>query len=517
MKRIVLLLLLTFFMLFSIACTAQSEITENKNPETKSETVESEDEETTQKKTDENEEQQNEDEKELNLIGKLKLSESSGRIGDEISVVAEVLHPNEDLVILYVDMKGHYEIGDDNYSFMGTMYDKKEVEVEKGTADENGKWEGSFKIPEGFGDDHDIYVVQQDERVAKANLFVETVFTIYPESGPIGTEITIRGEGLSWKMYGSLWHVNYDNKYTGMLTGVSTNGTAEGVIRAAGSKGEHTITIESSSSGTPFMNRNESAINYISTHYFTFTITDDIPKSTDPYVEEPPEPADGGIVLPDPENKGGVKISLDKEEGTVGEKVTLTGEGLPENSEVVFDWHTMVGNRVTPEGFSSEVWELGKTKTDENGTFTYPFEVPDDLGGLPHLIDVKIGDEVVGQTYLRILPSIVSIEPKEGPQGTLVTVEIKGSVWTEYDNALAVTYDNASIGYICGFNSQGTIKLPFLASGEPGYHVVDIYPSIYQGKMQLPDLYVKPQLTYRLDHPGTGIPALRTYFKVTEE
>ena len=265
------------------------------------------------------------------------------------------------------------------------------------------------------------------------------------------------------------------------------------------------------------MNRNESAINYISTHYFTFTITDDIPKSTDPYVEEPPEPADGGIVLPDPENKDGVKISLDKEEGTVGEKVTLTGEGLPENSEVVFDWHTMVGNRVTPEGFSSEVWELGKTKTDENGTFTYPFEVPDDLGGLPHLIDVKIGDEVVGQTYLRILPSIVSIEPKEGPPGTLVTVEIKGSGWTEYDNALAVTYDNASIGYICGFNSQGTIKLPFLASGEPGYHVVDIYPSIYQGKMQLPDLYVKPQLTYRLDHPGTGIPALRTYFKVTEE
>jgi len=506
-RQLIILIILIFTALFTIACTAQTEEAKREQTETKNEVTEDA----------KGEEEEAEEEDNINLIGKLQLSESSGRIGDKIGVSAEDLYPNEELQVIYIDMEGRYNIGDDHYSFKGTLYDRKEVKVASGTADEDGKWEGSFTIPEGFGDDHDVYIVQKDEKVAKANLFVETVFTIEPESGPIGTEITIRGEGLSWKMYGSLWHVNYDNKYTGMLTAVSTNGTAEGFIRAAGGKGEHTITIESGSSGTPFMNRNESAINYISTHYFTFTVTDDIPKSTDPYVEEPPEPADGGIVLPDPENKDGVKISLDKEEGTVGEKVTLTGEGLPENSEVVFDWHTMVGNRVTPEGFSPEVWELGKTKTDKNGKFTYPFEVPDDLGGLPHLIDVKIGDEVVGQTYLRILPSIVSIDPEEGPPGTLVTVEIKGSGWTEYDNALAVTYDNASIGYICGFNSQGTIKLPFLASGEPGYHVVDIYPSIYQGKMQLPDLYVKPQLTYRSDHPGTGIPALRTYFKVTEE
>src|SRR5699024_2921922 len=121
------------------------------------------------------------------------------------------------------------------------------------------------------------------------------------------------------------------------------------------------------------------------------------------------------------------------------------------------------------------------------------------------------------QTYLRILPSVVSIEPKEGPPGTLVTVEINGSGWTEYDNAMAITYDNTFSGYVCGFKTQGTIQLPFVASGEPGYHVVDIYPSIYQGRVVKPDIYTKPQLTYREDHPGTGIPAIRTLFKVTEE
>lgn len=515
LKRLGFIILL-ITSLFVVACTAQddsakdTDATDVADTQTKSETTSGED---TDGQTDEDAKE----EKKVNLQGKMKLSEPSGRIGDNIEITAEDLLPGEDLTLIYMDMEGRYDIDDDQYSFVGTIYDQVEIEVATGAADEDGKWKGSFTIPEGFGDDHDVVIVQNDEQIAKANLFVETVFSIEPESGPIGTEITVKGEGLSWKMYGSLWHVNYDNSYTGMLTGVSTKGTAEGVIRAAGAKGKHTIAIESGAAGLPFMNRNESAINYISTQYFDFTVTDDVPESAEAYVEDPPEPAGEGIKVPEPESKDGVTITLDKEQGIVGESVELKGEGLPENTDVTFDWHTMVGNRVTPEGFSPEVSELGKTTTDDNGNLSYKFDIPDDLGGLPHLIDVKVGDEVVGQTYLRILPSIVSIEPAEGPPGTLVTVEIKGSGWTEYDNALAVTYDNASIGYICGFNSQGTIKLPFLASGEPGYHVVDIYPSIYQGRMVQPDLYIKPQLTYRTDHPGTGIPALRTYFKVTEE
>lgn len=497
--------------LFVAGCSNDTEKTEITDAKAKLEEVNN-------KETDGNSETSEDDDDFASLTGTLELSESSGEIGDEIQVKAKDLTPNEDVKLIYIDMEGRYNIDDDNYSFSGTVFDRVEREVAKGTADENGEWEGSFTIPEGFGDDHDVVLYQGDEAVAKANIFVETVFTIEPEEGPVGTEIEITGKGLSWKMFGSVWHVNYDNSYTGMLTAVTTNGTAKGVIRASGSVGPHTITIEDGPFGAPFLSRSDSAINYISTQYFTFTITDDEPEVDElVYVEEPPEAGGGGIVLPDPENKDGVSIIIDKEMGTVGEDVEIKGSGLPPNKEITFDWHTMVGNRVTPEGFSPEIWDLGKTKTDENGEFTFPFEVPDDLGGLPHLIDVKVDDEVYGQTYLRILPSIVSIEPKEAPPGTMVTVEIKGSGWTEYDNALSVTYDNRYTGYICGFNSQGTIRLPFVASGEPGYHVIDIYPSIYQGKMQKPDLYTKPQLTYRNDHPGTGIPAMRILYKVTEE
>lgn len=497
-----MMIVLLFFTL--AACSQTSSTTENPDAQTNDNNEKTEQ----ANATEENKNEQP-------LQGKLSLSKTSGKIGDTVQLTAENLIPNEPLTVVWKDMVGSYSL-EGNYTFIGSTFEEKEVELAKGEADENGNWQGEITIPDGFGDDHDILIYQNEKKVAQANFFVETVFRISPESGPIGTEITIIGEGLSWKMYGSLWHLNYDNKYTGMLTAVSTNGKAIGKIRAAGKPGKHVITIESGSSGSPFLNRDQSAINYISTHYFTFTVTDEEPVGERVYVEEPPKAANGGIKLPEPKNKQGVTITLDKEMGVVGEPVVLKGEGLPPNETVTLDWHTMVGNRVSSAGFRPEVWKLDEVKTDENGSFTYEFQIPDDLGGLPHLIDVKVNDEIYGQTYLRILPSVVDISHPKAEVGTKLWITIKGSGWTEFDNAYAVTYDNAFIGYACGFNSQGTIKLPIMVSGEPGYHLIDIYPTIYKGQQIQPNYYLNPQLTYLEDHPGTNIPPIRIMIEVVQ-
>ncbi len=453
--------------------------------------------------------------------GTMKLEPASGRIGSKVKATADGLVANEPFELIWHDDIGSYEIEENNYSYIGTKYTPAEKTILSAKADAEGRWNGEFDVPDGFGDDHDVVIKQDGKKVAQANYFVETFFKISPLSGPVGTEITIEGEGLSSKMYGSLWHLNYDNAYTGMITGVSTNGRAIGKMRATGKAGDHFITIEGGSSGFPYLNRAQSAINYIHTQYFTFTITDEEPVGGAEalvYTDPPKHAANGGIIMPPPNNKKGVAITLDKEEGIVGEPIVMTGSGLPRNEKLEIAWHTMVGNRVTAAGYGENTVPLASEEimTDDKGEFRLPFDVPDDLGGLPHLIEVKVKGETYGEAYLKILPSIVEVSPQSGPPGTTFSIVIKGSGWTEYDNTYNVVYNNSNIGYICGFNSQGTITLPLVATGDPGYKLIDIYPGIYKGEEIQPNLYLRPQLTYIEDHPGTAIPTLRTYFEVTE-
>jgi hypothetical protein len=47
---------------------------------------------------------------------------------------------------------------------------------------------------------------------------------------------------------------------------------------------------------------------------------------------------------------------------------------------------------------------------------------------------------------------------------------------TETANIYTLVFDNAYIGYACGFNSQGDVVIYLPAMGEPGWHFIDLYP-----------------------------------------
>src|SRR5437773_10592053 len=144
-----------------------------------------------------------------------------------------------------------------------------------------------------------------------------------------------------------------------------------------------------------------------------------------------------------------------------------------------------------------------------------PVSIPEDLGGR-HSLAIRSGDKTLATTYSVIETSIVSMTPASGPAGTPATIHLKGVGWTEYDNIYVATYDNAYMGYVCGFNSGGDVVINFTATGDVGTHVIDLYPGIYQGPSTEPQqLYRLPQLTYADDHPGNRIPALRFTFEVT--
>jgi hypothetical protein len=169
---------------------------------------------------------------------------------------------------------------------------------------------------------------------------------------------------------------------------------------------------------------------------------------------------------------------------------------------------------VSGNGFEPIDNELTKVTTTADGRITMPVSIPEDLGGR-HSLSIRSGDTTLATTYFVIETSIVSMTPASGPAGTPVTIHLKGVGWTEYDNIYVATYDNAYMGYACGFNTGGDVVVHFTAAGAPGMHLIDFYPGIYQGPEGGQQLYRLPQLTYADDHPGNRIPALRFSFDVT--
>lgn len=443
----------------------------------------------------------------------ITLSSIRGTIKDKIDFTVDDLKPNSPVQLRWLAVDGEYVVKD-LFAVVGPKFTEKMIVLAVGESDASGKWEGSFQIPEGFGGDYTIYVTEGNTKIGQTGFTVDPTFTMSPQSGPPGTDITIKVEGLGWSTYMRNWQLTYDNKYTGLITAISTNGTAEAKIRAAGPVGDHAIRIRTGYLGSQY-------INYLQSPYpdkpapdFMFKVTDEKHDAKN-YVEPIPVAAGGGIEMPKLINKSGVSVTLDKHEGIVGEPVKLTATGFEKEQSVEIVWNTMKGSRVSGLGFAEESTTLSTVTTDTKGNLSYDFAIPDDLGGIPHRIDLKIGDEVYGQEYLQIWPSIVSISPKSGPVGTKIQVTIKGGGWTEFDNAYYLTYDNAYAGYLCSFNSQGTLTFDVIATGEKGYHIIDLYPGIYKQEIKDTDMTLIPQLTYSTDHPGSAMPAIRLGFEIT--
>ena len=458
--------------------------------------------------------EQDEDEDQEKLINNITLSEIRGTIHDTIDFSIDQLEADKSAELVWMTAEGEWEI-EDQYVVVGPKFTETEVVLAQGDADGNGEWEGSFDIPEGFGADHTIYVTSDGTKIGQINFTVDPTFVMEPTSGPVGTEITIKADGIGHSTFMRNWQLTYDNQYTGLISAISTNGSAEAKLRATGNPGDHVISIRTGYLGSPYINYQQSPYPDKPAPDLVFTVTDEEPV-VENYVEEIPAITDGGVEMPALENKDDVEVTLDKEEGIVGEVVELTGTGFPADQEVEILWNTMKGSRVSGLGFQEENTVLDTVTADSDGNLVYDFEVPDDLGGIPHRIDLKVDEEVVGQTYLGILPSIVSMEPASGPIGTPIEIVINGGGWTEFDNAYYLTYDNAYAGYMCSFNSQGNLTFTVIATGEPGYHLIDLYPGVYRQEVKDTDMTLIPQLTYATDHPGSAMPAIRLGFEVTE-
>ena len=418
----------------------------------------------------------------------------------------------------------------DSVDYLGRKTTKFPVLLATAQTDAAGAFSIKIPAPHDWGGLHDIYAVVDGIQVAKGGFLIARSATMTPKKGPIGTPITITYSGLGSSLYEGSVALNYDNKFAGQLTANWSRGVAVAHIRASGPVGKHVIYLDDSVT-FGYMNIPQSPNPWAVSKKFIFTVTKDDgrpaaqidwPMNMKPTMS--PTTTLNAVKMAAGATTANASLSVTS--GQILTKVDVSAGGLTPNTPVSLQWATVVGNRVNCTGtcwaFSSI--PLGTATAAADGTLKTKITVPDGLGGW-HAVQLVQGSTTMAQVPFFVKRSFASAQPISDltlHAGQHFTIHLKGLGWTQLDNTIAVDYDNAYMGYGCGFNSQGDTVLDMVATGAPGTHLIDMYPLLYtqQPSYANTPYGMIPMLSYASDLPGLALgyqlPAMRLAITVVK-
>jgi hypothetical protein len=437
------------------------------------------------------------------FVGTLALSPENGPAGTPVSVRGGGFLPGDTLDLVWRTVDGHWKVSDGSYN--GRDFAPVGYRIASVTTDAVGSFAVSFTAPEDFGFEHDV-VVQKGTRLLTQTAFnLDIAMTLSPASGPIGTPITVTVHGIGWRDLENSWMLVYDNGFTGWVSSVSTGGTAQFTIPATGATGTHVLRLVHGAFTFPYLNPEQNPQPDRARPRAEFTLT-----PGDAVLPPAPEAEVQASIrgLPAP---GALKVT--PAFSGIGKPVEVVAGALQPGKTYQLNWDTVTGNRVALNGWETRSSVVAQAMADANGRAAFGFTVPDDLGGA-HAVWIDDGGKRREGSFW-VTPTALPLDVAAGPAGTDFTIHLKGVGWSETANIYNMTYDNAYLGYACGFNSQGDVTIHLTASGDPGWHYVDLYPGIYKGAETRPDNFRIPQLTAPEDHPGEDLPVLHFAFEVT--
>jgi hypothetical protein len=438
-------------------------------------------------------------------VGRLSVAPAHAPVGTPVTVTGQGFPSDQDFDLAWRTVNGSWKAGDGVY--LGRDFQPAAYRIAAVRSDKAGNFTATFTTPEDFGFGHDIVLQQGDRLFTQTAFDTDMTVKLKSDHGPVGGPIEIEVNGIGWQALQGSWMLLYDNAYTGWMSSITTHGTARFTIPATGRVGPHILEVLNSDFGSIYRNPQQSPQPDRPLFKFRYTVTADAP-----VLPAPPErqlqtqvwslPPAGELVTTPPFSP-------------VDRPVVTVGAGFEPGKTYKLNWTSLTGNRIIGH------WEeaqrvIAEAKADTSGRVEFHYNVPDDLGG-NHTLWVDLGNDKRKVGAYWVAASALPLDVTSGPVGTQFTIHLKGTGWTETANIYTVVYDNGHTGYACGFNSQGDVQIFIQATGEPGWHFVDLYPAIYKGKETFPVSYRLPQLTYAKDHPAEDLPAFHFAFKVTGE
>jgi hypothetical protein len=438
------------------------------------------------------------------FVGKLAVAPLHGPAGTPLTVTGDGFGAGRKIELVWRTVDGKWKATKGEYH--GRAYKPVGYRIAAVTTEAAGTFSVRFAAPDDFGFVHDIVAQQGERLLTQTGFSLDMTLRVTPETGAPGTLIAIDVAGIGWRELENSWMLVYDNGFTGWVSAVTTRGAAHVTIPATGGPGTHVLQLIHGEFTFPYMNPQQNPVPDRPRFRATFRVTPGEPVLPPP-VERQAQASVRGLAAP-----GGLVPS--RAFGGIAQPLVVAGQNFTPGKKYRLDWTTVTGNRVAQGGWDDSAKPVAEAVADAAGKIAFRFTVPDDLGGAHGLVVKDAGTERRGSYW--ITPSALPLASDRAVQGTTIALHLKGVGWSETANIYHVVYDNAYVGYACGFNSQGDVTVDLPATGEPGWHFIDLYPGIYKGEETRPNNFRIPQLTYAADHPGEDLPAFHYAVRVTE-
>ncbi|HXZ30045.1 MAG TPA: hypothetical protein VEG43_02670 [Dehalococcoidia bacterium] len=312
----------------------------------------------------------------------ISLSPPSGVPGDEVTVQGHNFTANT---------------GVDVYYYLDTINstDRKRIEVE---TDDDGYFIVIFEVPESYKGVHEVRAYIDTTLQTTGNFTVKPGLTISPTEGPVGKNATVQGHGFAKNETGIKLIYYLDGNYTTIAQNISADGDGwwqTSFLVLSSARGSHKIDAQGASSS------------FAQVRDVFFEVTPEISFEVTP------------------------GISRNESSGTVGENITMTGNGFyPDDSYIKIL-------------FEDKEVQTEIIRADDNGYWQGNFEVPEMPIGTYNITAYGELTPKAAVTALRfeIKPGLVLL-PDEGHVGTDLTISGYGFPSNEDVN---IMYDGSPI------------------------------------------------------------------------
>lgn len=154
-------------------------------------------------------------------------------VGAPATLNGKALPASSDIEILWTTMVGNRSV---------TGFEERTKSLTKVKTDTTGSFTWAFPIPDDLGGIHTVTAKLGDTVIAKTNVYIlASAIPLTVDTGPSGTKTTVHLKGVGWTETEQIYHVVYDNAFTGYACAFQSSGDLTIFLTVSGAPGWHYV------------------------------------------------------------------------------------------------------------------------------------------------------------------------------------------------------------------------------------------------------------------------------------